>query len=403
MFFPPRPLVFCLSLTIWLLSAPYAAAERTITVTIEPTPAPVTPTAAPFAGPRPAVDVALLLDTSNSMDGLIDQARRQLWTIVNQFAAAQKRGQTPHLRVGLFEYGNTHLPATEGYLRQVVPLTDDLDALSAALFALTTSGGDEYCGQVIDEAVTRLDWSSEPGAYRAIFIAGNEPFTQGPVHYADACRRAIQRGIVVNTIHCGGYDAGMQGRWAAGAGLAEGRYLNIDQDRRAPEVATPYDKVIIELNAKLNETYLWYGQRREALRENQAAQDAAAESASPAVAAERVRTKNSLLYRNVGRDLVDTVKADADVLATLGDEALPEPMRPMAPAEREAFVAEKAEQRAAVQRQIAEATAQRDAFVQQQRQRRAEAESGEATLGDAMTRAVRDQLKEAGFAVDGGE
>ena len=105
--------------------------------------------------------------------------------------------------VALFEYGNTNLPASEGYIRQVVPLTDDLDSLSEALFALTTRGGDEYCGQVIDEAIKRLDWTKEPNAYKAIFIAGNEPFTQGPVDYKQACGYAIQNGVIVNTIHCG--------------------------------------------------------------------------------------------------------------------------------------------------------------------------------------------------------
>ena len=106
----------------------------------------------PFEGNRPAVDIALLLDTSNSMDGLINQAKNQLWTIVGQFAKAKKNGQTPTLRVALLEYGNTHLPASEGYLRQVIQLTDDLDAVSEALFELKTQGGDEYCGQVIQEA-----------------------------------------------------------------------------------------------------------------------------------------------------------------------------------------------------------------------------------------------------------
>lgn len=97
----------------------------------------------PFTGTRASVDVALLLDTSNSMDGLISQAKSQLWTIVQQFASAKKHGKTPLLRVALFEYGNTNLPASEGYIRQVVGLTDDLDVLSEALFALRTRGGDE--------------------------------------------------------------------------------------------------------------------------------------------------------------------------------------------------------------------------------------------------------------------
>ena len=35
----------------------------------------------------PVVQLAILLDTSNSMDGLIDQARSQLWKVVNEFSA----------------------------------------------------------------------------------------------------------------------------------------------------------------------------------------------------------------------------------------------------------------------------------------------------------------------------
>ena len=79
----------------------------------------ILPSAAPaHSVPRDqaSVDVAILLDTSNAMDGLINQAKSQLWTIVQQFARAQKNNDTPLLRVALFEYGNTNLPAREGYL-----------------------------------------------------------------------------------------------------------------------------------------------------------------------------------------------------------------------------------------------------------------------------------------------
>ena len=38
----------------------------------------------------PRVQIALLLDTSSSMNGLIDQARSQLWSVVNEFAAARR-------------------------------------------------------------------------------------------------------------------------------------------------------------------------------------------------------------------------------------------------------------------------------------------------------------------------
>ncbi|MEM9915164.1 MAG: vWA domain-containing protein [Planctomycetota bacterium] len=386
-------------------SADFAAADR-VTITVEKPVVPeaqpeaVAPVAtAPFVGVRPAVDLAILLDTSNSMDGLIGQARQQLWTIVGQFAAAQKAGQTPHLRVALFEYGNTNLPATEGYLRQVVPLTDDLDAVSAALFALTTSGGDEYCGQVIDEAITRLDWSTEPGAYRTIFIAGNEPFTQGSVPPAEACKRAIEAGVIVNTIHCGSYDAGIAGQWNLGAQIAEGEYLNIDQDRVVVDIASPYDKIIIELNTKLNATYLWYGEDAEGFSRNQAAQDANSLEVSTANAVQRVAIKNSVVYSNIGRDLVDSYAADHEVLAEIEDEALPESMRAMTAEEREAHVQAKADERAVIQAQIQDATKQRDVYVAAERRRQAEqaGENSEATLGDAVQQAIQKQLAEAGF------
>ena len=39
---------------------------------------------------KSSIQLALLLDTSNSMDGLIDQAKSQLWKIVNELATTKK-------------------------------------------------------------------------------------------------------------------------------------------------------------------------------------------------------------------------------------------------------------------------------------------------------------------------
>ncbi|MEM7577741.1 MAG: vWA domain-containing protein [Planctomycetota bacterium] len=349
-------------------------------------------------GVQPVIDVALLLDTSNSMDGLIHQAKSQLWTIVQRFAQAEKHGQPPRLRVALFQYGNTNLPAAEGYLQQVVPLTDNLDELSAALFKLTTNGGDEYCGQVIDEALTRLDWSDQPGAYLAIFIAGNEPFTQGSVDYRDACARAIQMGVVVNTIHCGDYQAGVNGDWSAGAQLAEGDYLNIDQDRAIVHIDCPQDAEILRLNEKLNKTYLWFGRAdvREELGRNQIAQDAMALKLAPATAVARAASKATPVYSNRGRDLVDTfADAPADV-ATVAEAELPEVLLGLSGEERVAKITTLGTERADLQQRIAELSAERDAFLAEAR--KAQVEEGESTLGGAMLEAIDRQLAAAGFS-----
>jgi von Willebrand factor type A domain len=395
-----RPTIFCAAILGASAIATLALAEKTdVVITVEKS-KPAAPATAPFQGTRPSVDVALLLDTSNSMDGLINQAKTQLWTIVQQFAKAKKHGQTPVLRVALFEYGNNSLPAAEGYIRQVVPLSDDLDKLSEALFALSTNGGDEYCGQVIDQAITRLDWSHETNGYKAIFIAGNEPFTQGPVDYRQACRRAIEHGIVVNTIHCGTRESGVQGHWADGAQLAEGDFFNIDQDRAVVHVKCPQDEIIIRLNAELNKTYLWYGaaDERRHYATNQVAQDVNAKQAGAAAA--RVVTKASDAYSNRNRDLVDTLQADGEILGRLKKEELPEALQNMTPEKREQYVKQMAAKRADIQKQIGALGAQREAYLAQKRAEAA-ADAGQATLGDAVVSTIQKQLKETGFDVSG--
>ncbi len=65
---------------------------------------------------KPEIRVALLLDTSNSMDGLIDQAKAQLWQIVNELSYAKCEEKSPNLKIALYEYGNDNLNAEEGYL-----------------------------------------------------------------------------------------------------------------------------------------------------------------------------------------------------------------------------------------------------------------------------------------------
>lgn len=352
----------------------------------------------PFKGNRPSVDVAILLDTSNSMDGLISQAKTQLWNIVQQFADAKKNGQTPSLRVSVFEYGNSRLPASEGYIRQVVQLTNDMDKVSEALFALTTDGGDEYCGTVIREAIKRLDWSTEPNAFKTIFIAGNEAFTQGSVDYQESCSKAIQKGIIVNTIHCGDYDTGVQGKWKHGAEMAEGEFLNINQDRKIVHIKSPQDQIIIKLNAELNRTYLWFGAKakREGYATNQIAQDENARSLGSSFFS-RGATKASGGYVNRGRDLVDTMETDAAILDRIETAQLPEAMQSMSVEERKAHVRKMAAKRAEIKQKIVEASKARAEHVALQRQAMPAAAD---TFGAVVEAAVEEQLEASGFETE---
>ncbi|HVK59521.1 MAG TPA: VWA domain-containing protein, partial [Candidatus Kapabacteria bacterium] len=304
---------------------------------------------------RPVVQLAILLDTSGSMEGLIEQAKGQLWKIVNEFISARQNGKTPEVQVALFEYGKSSLPASEGYIRLIQPLSNDLDKISEELFALKTDGGDEYCGWVIQEAVKRLAWSDAPDVYRAVFIAGNEPFTQGKINYADACKAAIAKGIVINTIHCGGLQEGISTKWQDGALLADGKFMSIDQNQAVAHLEAPQDAEITRLSTELNQTYVAFGEHAEERLSRQNIQDVNASSLAPQGAAvSRALTKASANYRNSEWDLVDAVKEKKVKLAELKKEELPKELEKLSVEEREAYVDKKAQERAVLQAKINE-------------------------------------------------
>ncbi|MDE0936109.1 MAG: VWA domain-containing protein [Mariniblastus sp.] len=348
---------------------------------------------------RTAMDVAILLDTSGSMQGLISQAKSQLWNIVQEFAKAEKSGDTPYFRVSVFEYGNDRLPASEGYVRQVCGLTDDLDVVSEALFSLSTDGGNEFCGTVIQDALKQLDWSRRSDSYKAIFIAGNEPFDQGSESYKEACASAVAAGVVVNTIHCGDYNQGIREFWQDGAVTGGGKYLHIDQNRKVIHIESPQDVIIIELNSQLNNTYLWFGEvgLRGGYSKNQFAQDSNAGSNSIS----RTVTKAGKLYSNSGRDLVDTYKSNKNVLTEVEEHCLPDKMQKMAKKDRLSYLKTMANKRATIQKKIGEQNLARIRYVNAEKARLAKANGGQdSTLGDVMREAVRTQLIASGFKVN---
>jgi hypothetical protein len=348
----------------------------------------------PPAETKPLVQMAILLDTSGSMSGLIDQARTELWSIVNEFILAERDGRRPEVQVALYEYGNSRLSAESGWIRRILPLTTDLDKVSEELFALTTSGGEEYCGWVIRDATEQLAWSTAPDDLKVIFIAGNEPFTQGPVDYRQACRAAIAKGIIVNTIHCGTEREGLDGKWKDGAVLADGRHLNIDHNRRVAHIPAPQDREIAELGARLNETYIPYGAEGGAARLRQRAQDNAAATLSPEAAVQRAVTKSSYNYVNTNWDLIDAVRANQVDLRQVKKEDLPVNMQGMNAEQRTAYVAAKAGERAEAQARIHKLNEQRARFVAEELKNR----GGQAdTLGSAAQQAIREQAAKKHF------
>lgn len=342
---------------------------------------------APVEPPR--IQLAILLDTSSSMNGLINQTRNQLWRVVNEFSRARRQGLPPNLEVAVYEYGNSSLNIKNGYIRQITPFTRELDTVSEGLFALRTGGGDEYCGYVIQTALHDLQWSQSNQDIKAIFIAGNEPFSQGPVDFHTTLQEARQRGIVVNTIHAGDYQTGAHTGWRLGAQLAGGDYMNIDQDHQVAQIPAPQDKELAELNARLNQTYLPYGQEGRRKAERQVQLDSATQAEAPALLSSRIKSKVSGFYHNENWDLIDADKSGHADVASMDPSELPEPMQTMTVKQRKAYLQQKARERAEIQQKIRALSQARDQYIT--RKRKQLAEKAVNTVDDAMISSVRKQ------------
>lgn len=344
--------------------------------------------------PKSTVKVALLLDTSNSMDGLIDQAKAQLWEIINELSYAKCDDEHPNFKIALYEYGNDRLESSDGFIRQVLDFSDDLDEISEKLFSLTTDGGSEYCGEVIQTSLNNLDWGSNKKDLKLIFIAGNEPFTQGKINYKDASTNANEKEVTVNTIFCGDYENGISGKWQHGAQLTGGDYMTIDHNKAIVHIKTPYDDIIIQLNNKLNRTYVRYGKQGYSKYQNQTVQDSNAMSLDEEVIVKRTVSKSSKAYKNTTWDLVDAEKEESFNYSELDKKTLPTELQNKSTEEIEAYVKTKSKEREMIQKEIQEVNKKRTAYiVQKEKESKSEAE----TLDSAMIKAIKKQAENKNY------
>ncbi|WP_339845444.1 vWA domain-containing protein [uncultured Dokdonia sp.] len=332
------------------------------------------------------IKVALLLDTSNSMDGLIDQARAQLWELVNELAEAKCGNESrPALKIALYEYGNDRLNAREGYIRMVNSFSTDLDEISKNLFSLTTNGGNEYCGNVIQNSLNQLEWGKNKNDLNFIFIAGNEPFDQGPVRYQDAASNACGKDVTINTIFCGDYNEGLNTNWKDGASLTQGDYIAINSDRATVHVPSPYDDKILQKNEELNKTYVGYGNLASSKLALQSSQDSNAQSYGNANAVKRAVSKSSRLYKNTSWDLVDAMEENEAVVVELKETSLPKELKGKTEKEIRKYVYEKKKQRTRIQGEIAKLNIKRKEFLE------SKTNTKDNELRNALVNAIKKQ------------
>lgn len=341
------------------------------------------------------IQIAILFDTSNSMDGLLEQAKSRIWTIVNTMSDLRYNGQIPKIEIALYDYGNDNIVDNKNFVRQITPFTSDLDFISQKLFGLTTRGGSEYCGAVISESISNLNWNMIDNSLKMIYIAGNEPFNQGSVHYKDACKKSANQGVQVNTIYCGDYQQGVKEFWYDGAQIGKGEYSNINSNLIVKQYDTPFDEQIRVYNDSLNRTYYGYGSKGKEKKESQQFEDMNAMKQSASVISERASVKSKAVYNNAKWDIIDMSIQDSAQVFKLKDEELPEELKGKTDKEKQVFIDNKKGEREKYQKKIQELSAEREIHIAELKKN--EPATEETDLGKEITKNVLKVAEEKGF------
>jgi Mg-chelatase subunit ChlD len=348
----------------------------------------------------PKVDVVFVLDTTGSMGGLLEGAKRKIWSIANEIARGKP---TPDIRIGLVAYRDKG----DAYVTKKTDLTDDLDGIYKELKGFQAGGGGdtpEHVNAALKEAIEGMSWSAEKGALRVIFLVGDAPPHEDygdAFDHASLAKQAIEKDIIVNAIRCGG-NAKTGEVWEAIAKKAEGTFVTIDQDGGvAAAVKTPFDAELAELGERLGRTRVAFGgekARRKLEAKEKDAEDALAAAPEDAKA-DRAAAMSKGLAAGGGYleiDLISAIEAGEKKLSDLKDEELPDEMKTMTPEERQAYVDGKLKERDDIRKRIAELDEKRDAHLKAE----AEKAGGKDGFDKAVRKAIQEQAKKKGIAFE---
>jgi cytidylate kinase len=163
--------------------------------------------------------------------------------------------------------------------------------------------------------------------------------------------------------------------------------MAINHNKATVHIASPYDDLILQLNIKLNKTYIAYGKYGNDKIAMQAEQDTNASGYSKANAVSRTVSKSSHLYKNTTWDLVDAVKEKKVAIEDLEKDALPEALKNKSIASIKTYVANMQKERNSIQKEIQELNKKRRIYVSERQSKTTN------SLENAMTKAIKTQAK----------
>jgi hypothetical protein len=349
----------------------------------------VPPAIAHNGGSAPRVEVAFVLDTTGSMGDLIDGAKRKIWSIANTIVETNPEADIAMALVAYRDRGDDYVVKTE-------PLSEDLQGIYGRLVRLEADGGNdtpESVNQALAEAVNGLQWSSGDDTKRIIFLVGDAPphmdYAQER-QYPEIVRRAVARGITVNTIQAGDMVETTP-VWQEIAQYGHGRYMAIPQSGgQVSVIITPFDDAIIELQRELDGTVVPYGGLKKRTELEGKMRDKAAAPKSVQVENSEYYSKRMARKEVVtgGGDLISDL-ANKDVeFDKIAPAELPEPLQNLSREEQTRWLAEAAAKRQELETRMRGEIAKRDAFVAEKKA----ADAGSAPA-DSFDEAVKETLK----------
>lgn len=317
---------------------------------------------------KPTIEVAFVLDTTGSMGGLIEGAKRKIWSIATAIADGNADAD---IRMGLVTYRDIG----DDYVTKTYDLTTDIQDLYANLLAVKARGGGDWpesVNEALDVAINKLKWTPGSEARRIVFLVGDAPphmdYAQD-TKYPTTLAVAKQKDIVVNAVLAGN-ARDTERVWRDIAQNGNGSFIPIPQDGgQIVVIETPFDDEIIILQNEINGTVIPYGPRAQQKRtEEKARQLSEVAAAAPSAATDMASylNKRSIAASEAitgGGDLVSDVGAGRRKLDSIKDEELPEALRKLPPEQRAAMLEEKLKTRGALNARLAGLVAKRDAFV----------------------------------------
>lgn len=338
---------------------------------------------------KPQVEIVFAIDTTGSMGGLIDGAKRKIWAIANEVARAQ---QKPDVKIGLVAFRDRG----DAYVTRTVAMTDNLDAIYESLMGLQADGGGdtpEDVNAALDVAINKMEWSKNKKVMKMVFLVGDAPphmDYEQQVQWQALAQTAIRNNIYINTVQCG-MDGETTTVWQKIAHAAEGRYAAIPQDGGVRvATVTPYDGELAKLANELDATNMTYGAAPERASKvatrSKAAEYAAA--APVAASADRAMAKSSLgsgMKREEDLVTLAATEGGADkALSQVKSDDLPDELKGKSKDEQKKIVESNVAKRAEIQKKITDLSKKRAAALKEAEAKAPAADSFDSEVAEAM-------------------